>query len=134
MIGKAAILMLASTGWLGAAVTASRAASPETIVVHLSNFAITPETLHLQSGRMVLLHIVNDSGGGHDLSAPALFSSGTFPGGSPPAKGRIEVRSEETRDVLFVPGAPGTYKMECTHFLHSLFGMTGRVVVDGASG
>lgn len=129
MIGKAAILIAASTGWSAATATVSWAANPETIVVHLSSFAITPSTLHLQSGRAVLLHIVNDSSGGHDLSAPALFSSGAFPGGSPPAKGRIEVGSDSSRDILFVPGAAGSYPMECTHFLHSLFGMTGRVVV-----
>jgi plastocyanin len=130
-MGRTAVLMIASAGWLVALGAAPRAASPETIVVRLSNFAITPETLHLPSGRMVLLRIVNDSSGGHDLSAPALFSAGTFPGGAAPAGGKIEVASRQSRDVLFVPGVAGNYRVECTHFLHSLFGMSGKVVVDG---
>jgi hypothetical protein len=78
---------------------------------------------------MVLLRIVNDSSGGHDLSAPALFTAGTFPGGAAPATGKIDVASRQSRDVLFVPGVVGNYRVECTHFLHSLFGMSGKVVV-----
>ena len=34
-------------------------------------------------------------------------------------------------DITLTPRAPGTYKVECTHFLHSLFGMTGTIVVVG---
>ncbi len=34
-------------------------------------------------------------------------------------------------DIVLTPRAPGTYKVECTHFLHSLFGMTATIVVIG---
>ena len=34
-------------------------------------------------------------------------------------------------DITLTPRATGTYKIECTHFLHSLFGMTGTIVVVG---
>jgi uncharacterized cupredoxin-like copper-binding protein len=131
MMCRAAVVMVACAGWLMASDAVSQTASPETIVVHLSNFTITPEKLHLRSGRVVLLHIVNDSSGGHDLSAPELFAASTFPGGAPPTDGRVEVGSKQSRDVVFMPRVPGTYKVECTHFLHSLFGMNGSILVEG---
>jgi hypothetical protein len=32
-------------------------------------------------------------------------------------------------EIALVPRAPGKYRLECTHFLHSLFGMHGLVEV-----
>jgi plastocyanin len=65
------------------------------------------------------------------VSASALFllASG-FPDGAPPASGKVEVGPNQSEDVFLVPRAPGTYKFECTHFLHSLFNMTGSIVVE----
>jgi plastocyanin len=58
-----------------------------------------------------------------------LLASG-FPDGAPPARGKVEVGPNQSEDVFLVPRAPGTYKFECTHFLHSLFNMTGSIVVE----
>jgi plastocyanin len=131
MMGKVAVFVVAGVAWLAALDAAPQPASPETIVVRMSNFTFTPQRLRLRSGSVVVLRLVNDSSGGHDLSAPELFAASAFPGGVAPAGGKVEVASRQTRDVVFVPGAPGNYTFECTHFLHSLFGMAGSVVVEG---
>jgi uncharacterized cupredoxin-like copper-binding protein len=114
--------------WSAAAVAGPEA---ETVTVRLSSFAFTPSLLHLRSGVPVRLHLVNDSAGGHNVSAPALFLlASAFPNGAPPAGGKVELGPGQSQDLLLVPRAPGTYKLECTHFLHNLFGMTGTIVVE----
>lgn len=109
-------------------VPASDTAQIVTIV--LTNFAFTPDHITLRSGEPVRLLLVNHSDGGHDFSAPALFAASSFPAGSmAPVGGKIEVNSQQTAEVAFTPSVPGTYPVECTHFLHSLFGMTATIQV-----
>jgi plastocyanin len=98
---KASVFTVASVAWPLASRTAPHAANPDEIDVHLSNFAFTPKHLHLHAGTMVTLHIVNDSNGGHNFSAPELFAASSFPAAPHPL-----------------------------HFLHSLFGLTGSIVVE----
>jgi plastocyanin len=128
MIRLAAVSVLIGLVWLA---PLCAAAEFETITVHLSNFTFAPDLLRLRTGVPVRLHIVNDSDRGHNFSAPALFLLGSsFPDGPPPASGKVEVGPNGSEDILLVPRAPGTYKIECTHFLHSLFSMTGSIVVE----
>jgi uncharacterized cupredoxin-like copper-binding protein len=110
-----------------------RGDAAETITIRLSNFAFTPNQLSLRMGVPVDLHLVNEAGGGHDFSAPAFFAASAFPKGASPQGGKIDVPANGSADVTLIPRAPGTYKFECTHFLHSLFGMTGTIVVTPAS-
>jgi uncharacterized cupredoxin-like copper-binding protein len=109
------------------------AAEPETITVHLADFSFNPAQLRLRAGVPVRLHLVNDSTGGHDFSAPALFAASAFPVGTPPAGGKVELGARQSVDIVLEPRVPGTYRVECTHFLHSLFGMTGSVVVEAGA-
>jgi plastocyanin len=115
----------------GIAQPATTAASAtETITVRLSNFAFDPGHLRLKAGVPVRLRLVNESGGGHDFSAPAFFSaSSVLPGGSTPSNGEMAVGSHQTVEIALMPRMPGTYRVECTHFLHSFFGMHGTVEV-----
>jgi hypothetical protein len=47
-----------------------------------------------------------------------------------PPNGEVAVGSHKTVDITIVPRAPGaSYRLECTHFLHSLFGMHGTIEV-----
>jgi plastocyanin len=102
----------------------------ETVTVELSNFAFEPEYLRLKAGVPVHLHLVNKSNGGHDFSAPTFFAASTFPAGTAvPPHGEVAVGSRETVDITVVPRTPGAYRLECTHFLHSLFGMHGTIEV-----
>ena len=109
----------------------SRGLAPVVVTIRLSNFAFDPHQVQLRSGVPVTLHLVNDSSGGHNFSAPAFFAASAYPSGTPPRNGKVEIAARESVDITVVPGAAGTYRVECTHFLHSLFGMTGSIAVTG---
>ncbi|MGC1407708.1 MAG: cupredoxin domain-containing protein [Acetobacteraceae bacterium] len=116
---------------LAARAQPSRDEPAETVTIQLSNFAFNPDRLRLHVGVPIRLHLENTSSGGHNFSAPALFAASILPPGSPPENGKIEVAGRSSMDITLTPRAPGTYKVECTHFLHSLFGMTATIVVVG---
>jgi plastocyanin len=101
----------------------------QTVTIVLTDFAFTPDHITLRVGVPVRLRLVNRSNGGHDFSAPALFAASSFQAGSAPVDGKIEVGSQQEAAVAFTPRVPGSYPVECTHFLHSLFGMTATIQV-----
>ena len=131
--GGASVILLAalSTPLSGNAQQAATPALPtETITVRLSSFAFDPDHLRLKVAVPVRLRLVNESSGGHDFSAPAFFAASTVLPGSPvPSNGEIAVSAHQTVEIALVPRAAGTYRLECTHFLHSLFGMHGSIEV-----
>jgi plastocyanin len=101
------------------------------IEIQMSNFAYSPKSIELLSGSDYLLHFVNTGSTGHDFSAPEFFAAGTV---APEdraklADGSVEVEGGATVDVRFTATKPGTYKVRCTHFLHTTFGMTGTAVI-----
>lgn len=101
------------------------------IEIQMSNFAYSPNSIELLSGSQYLLHFVNTASSGHDFSAPEFFAAGTV---APEdraklADGAVEVEGGATVDVRFTATKPGTYKVRCTHFLHTSFGMTGTAVI-----
>jgi plastocyanin len=101
------------------------------IEIAMSNFAYSPKSIELLSGSDYLLHFVNTGSTGHDFSAPEFFAAGTV---APEdraklADGSVEVEGGATVDVRFTATRPGTYKVRCTHFLHTSFGMTGTAVI-----
>jgi plastocyanin len=126
----AALSACATQPTIGSRQTTAPASDGATITVRLSNFAFDPEQLRLKAGVPVRMRLVNDSNGGHDFSTPAFFAaSSVLPGSPAPSDGGIEVGSHQTVEIALVPHTPGTYALECTHFLHSMFGMTGTIEV-----
>ncbi len=122
-----------AAGWIGLVLMLGAAAPAEqTVTVKLSDFAFAPDHLRLQAGVPVHLRLVNENGRGHSFSAPALFAASRFPLGGAPARGTVEVPGDATVDLTLIPGAPGRYRLTCTHFLHSLFGMGGTIEVVAA--
>lgn len=99
-----------------------------TVEVQLSSFDFAPKSIHLKAGQPVVLHLVNTGKGGHNFSAPRFFAAATGVSG-PVRNGAVEVSSRGTADVYVTP-ARGTYRLRCTHTLHSAFGMKGDIVVD----
>jgi uncharacterized cupredoxin-like copper-binding protein len=101
------------------------------ITVELSNFDFTPKTLILHHGQPYRLHLTNTGSGGHNFSSPAFFKAATIApeDAAVVAKGGIDLKKGESRDVRIIP-AKGRYKLKCTHFMHSTFGMKGEIVVD----
>jgi uncharacterized cupredoxin-like copper-binding protein len=106
----------------------AEAQPPRTVEVRLSNFDFEPERIVLRAGQPVVLHLVNTSGGGHDFSAPRFFAAAAHVSG-PVRDGKVNVPSHNAVDIRATP-ARGTYRLRCTHTLHSTFGMTGQIVVE----
>ncbi|PQM27933.1 copper-binding protein [Sphingopyxis lindanitolerans] len=118
---------------LALSVPVTAAEAPARVTVTLANFSFTPADLHLHAGQPVTIHFVNDGSGGHDFTAAEFFAAATMDAANRArvdgAKGRVSLGKGESRDVTLTPRA-GTYKVHCSHFMHSTMGMTGKLVVD----
>ena len=101
------------------------------INIELSSFDFTPKTLTLHHGQPYRLHLSNTGSDSHNFSSPAFFKAATIAPEDAAAvvKGRIALKRGESRDVRIVP-VRGRYKLKCTHFMHSAFGMKGEIVVE----
>jgi plastocyanin len=121
-------MLLPAATWAQGSPTAGIA----TTTIRLSNFAFEPEEIRLRTGVPVRLLLVNESDGGHNFSAPGFFAASKFPNGNAPPGGVVDVPANGRMEITLVPLTPGTYRVECTHFLHALFGMTGRIIVETA--
>lgn len=107
---------------------APAAEAPRTVEVQLSSFDFTPSSIHLAAGQPVVLHLVNSGGGGHNFAAPEFFAAARAVSG-PVQRGRVEVAGHQSVDIRLTP-ARGSYRLRCTHTLHTGFGMTGQIVVE----
>ena len=107
------------------------AETPTVIPVELNEFHYSPSSIELAAGHSYTLRVTNSGGVAHDLNAKAFFQSVTFaPGSAAKVRdGDIETAKGQTVDVTFVTGKAGAYDMRCTHPLHAMFGMKGRIVV-----
>ena len=76
----------------------------------------------------MVLRLVNDGGGGHNFSAPEFFAAASNVSG-PVRRGAVEVPGRRSVDIRLT-AARGTYRLKCTHTLHSTFGMSGRITVE----
>jgi uncharacterized cupredoxin-like copper-binding protein len=101
------------------------------IDVHLSNFKFAPDTIQMQHGEAYRLHLVNDASGGHNFDAGDFFAAAPIapPDQAKVKKGSVELKGGDTVDIRLIAPAAGTYKLHCSHFLHTSFGMTGEIVV-----
>jgi plastocyanin len=102
------------------------------LTLTLSSFKFEPSEILLEHGVPYRLRFENNASGGHDFAAREFFAAARIrPEDAAKVKGgRIELRGGENVDVQLIALSPGTYKVRCTHFMHSTFGMTGKVVVQ----
>ena len=75
-----------------------------------------------------MLHLVNTGTGGHNFAAPQFFAAASAVSGAV-TNGTVEVAGHQSIDVRLTP-ARGSYRLRCTHSLHSTFGMRGEIVVE----
>lgn len=101
------------------------------VTVTLSSFKFEPAAIHLRAGQPVVLHLVNDAGGGHNFSAPEFFAASAIRVQDQGLiyMGAIELRSHQSKDIGLIPRR-GIYKLRCTHTMHGMLGMKGDIVVD----
>jgi uncharacterized cupredoxin-like copper-binding protein len=102
--------------------------APTVVEVRLGNFDFSPSAITLAAGRPVVLHLVNAGGGGHNFSAPQFFAAAANVSG-PVRRGAVEVPGHQSVDIRLTP-ARGSYRLKCTHTLHSAFGMNGEINVE----
>ena len=106
----------------------------KTVTVKMTDFDFTPSKVSFEAAQPVKLTLVNDGTDRHDFSAPAFFTGAALRQGSTgPAGGKISLAKGQSAEIDLVPGAPGTYPLTCTEFLHEMFGMTGTITVTAAS-
>lgn len=103
----------------------------ETVTITLSSFEFTPETIEIGHGRPYRLVFVNRSSGGHNFVAREFFRTAQMPAEdrSRLDRGRIELDGGERAEVRVFVAEPGRYDVHCSHFMHSVFGMTGDLIV-----
>ncbi|WP_375196853.1 cupredoxin domain-containing protein [Sphingobium sp.] len=101
------------------------------LTLTLSSFRFEPADIVLEHGVPYRLHLVNSASGGHDFAAREFLAAARIrPQDAPKIRdGRIALSGGESTDVTLIAPTPGTYRLRCTHFMHSAFGMTGRIVV-----
>jgi uncharacterized cupredoxin-like copper-binding protein len=118
----------------GGAVAAANWASAQPIDVVMTEFAFAPAHIRLRAGQPYRLHLENHGSGGHSISAPKFFASATWRDEATAAvaagSDAIEVAPGAARDLYLTPRQTGTFPFECSHFLHSTFGMVGDIVVE----
>lgn len=102
--------------------------APQRVDITLSSFAFAPREIRLTAGRPVILHLVNTGGGGHNFSAPQFFAAASGVSG-PVAEGEIEVAGNQSVEIRLTP-ARGSYRLRCTHTMHTAFGMRGTILVE----
>ena len=103
-------------------------ASPRTVEVQLSNFSFSPRAIALTAGQPVILHLVNNGGGGHNFSAPQFFAAATGVSGAV-HDGTGDGPGLQSGDSRLTPSR-GSYRLRCTHTLHTAFGMSGTITVE----
>jgi uncharacterized cupredoxin-like copper-binding protein len=121
-------------GSLAISLLLTAAAGAQTaITVSLTNYAFAPSTLTLKAGEAYRIHFSNDANKSHDFSAHEFFASSTVaPGDKAKIEegGEVELEGGQSADITLTPNRPGTYAVTCTHFMHSMLGMNGKIVVQ----
>jgi len=102
------------------------------ISITLTSYAITPNALNLKAGMTYHLHFINSSSKDHNFSAPDFFAASQIApeDQAKVEKGRVALEGGQSLDITVTPDRPGTFAVECTHFMHKMMGMHGSIVVQ----
>lgn len=110
-------------------VSASSAAKKATTVVPLIlySYGYAPEPIVLKAGRPVTMVFSNRSGDLHEFKARDFFRSARILGGDP-HNGEIHLKPGQSTSVTLIP-TQGSYRVHCSEFLHTQFGMKTSIYV-----
>jgi plastocyanin len=102
------------------------------ISITLSDYAFSPGTLNLKSGLTYQIHFINSGSKDHNFSAPEFFAAAQVAPDDQAKvkKGLVALESGQSVDISVTPGQPGTFAVECTHFMHKMMGMHGSIIVQ----
>ena len=109
---------------------AAQTANPITIT--LTNYAFAPSALELKAGMTYQIHFINNGSRDHNFSAPEFFAASQIAQEdvTEVKNGSLELGNGESADVTVTPAHAGTYPFICTHFMHKMLGMHGKIVVQ----
>jgi plastocyanin len=109
---------------------AAQTATP--ISITLSTYAFTPSALTLKAGTTYHMLFINSGSKDHNFSAPQFFAAvAVAPEDQAKIeKGQVALEGGQSLDITLTPDHPGTFPVECTHFMHKMMGMHGSIVVQ----
>ncbi|WP_443025864.1 cupredoxin domain-containing protein [Sphingomonas sp. RB1R13] len=109
----------------------SQTSLPTVVAVDLSNFRFSPPNIRLRAGVPITLRLQNSAGSAHSFSAPEFFKTARLLSSavSMVRNGTVEVARRSTVDISLAP-AKGSYRLRCSHMMHSAFEMKGVIQVD----
>src|SRR5437764_1392048 len=108
MLKALLIAFLAGTlACAGGIASTADAAQPPIVTVQLANFSFTPAQLDLRANAPTVLQLRNNSGGGHNFSAPAFFAAARIDPASAALVrgGKIEIPGHSAVQVVLTPAA-----------------------------
>ncbi|MBL8666138.1 MAG: cupredoxin domain-containing protein [Rhodospirillales bacterium] len=102
--------------------------------VVLDDFSFNPSQVVLRANQPYVLQLRNASGTRHTFTAPEFFRTAALGPGPESAQirdagGTVSVAAGQSAEIDVLPLRSGTYPLSCDRPLHSVFGMTGTVVV-----
>ncbi|MFO1118604.1 MAG: cupredoxin domain-containing protein [Rhodospirillales bacterium] len=103
--------------------------------VVLDDYSFTPAQVVLRANQPYVLRLRNASGARHTFTAPEFFRTIALGPGDASTQvragsGSVSVAPGEAASLDVLPLRPGSYPLTCDRPLHSLFGMTGEIVVQ----
>jgi len=109
-----------------------------TVEIRLDEFAFQPDMLRLKAEQPTKLVIRNAGRTRHSFAAPELIKASAVrnvvpaPGETLPtvSYNEINVSAGSAKELYIVPIERGTYELKCGVVGHTLFGMTGTIVID----
>ena len=108
------------------------AQSATVINVSLTSYAFSPSMLSMKAGTTYRLHFTNDSSKSHDFHAPEFFAASQIAQVDKDKieDGSVELDNGQAVDVTVTPTRAGVYSVDCSHFLHSMLGMHGKIMIQ----
>jgi uncharacterized cupredoxin-like copper-binding protein len=106
----------------------SGGSSPTNVTVTLTDFAFTPNTITVPTGKEITVNLIN-KGVPHDFTIVSTPVSGTYDPTKTKIIFQLPVDGVSNATGKFVAPAPGTYQIICTKPGHFEEGMTASLVV-----
>ena len=122
------ILVMGVIGAIGGAAAQTAAE----INISLTSYAFAPGTISLVAGTTYRVHLSNDSTRAHSFNAPEFFAASQVAAAdrSKIEDGKVELEAGEAADLTVTPGRAGVYSLDCSHFMHDILGMRGKIIVQ----
>ena len=125
---KRGSLVFLSVILLGILLAACSGSSPTNITVTLTDYAFTPNTITVPTGKVITVNLIN-KGVPHDFTILSTPVTGTYDPTKTTVIYTLPVDGVSNATGKFTAPAPGTYQIICTKPGHFEEGMEAKLVV-----